>query len=91
MPTTATESDTCETIDHGPDLPSPAPLRQVMLEHAESGKGESGENPDCVEADERIELRLEDDDEQDGHRSQDEDAIGECQPVSAFCQLPGKE
>ena len=63
----------------------------MMLEHAEPGKRESGEHPDRVQADERIELRLEHDDEQDGDRSEDEDAIGEREPVTALGQLTREE
>ena len=52
-----------ERVDHHAELPSSFANAQVVLDHAESGKGESGEDADRVQTDQRVQLRLERDDQ----------------------------
>src|SRR6202035_3076937 len=66
-------------------------MREMVFEHAKSGKGEAGEDTDRVQPHQRVELRLEHDDEQNRHGSEHEDAVGEDQAVAALGQLPRQE
>ena len=61
-----------------------------MPDHAELGEGEAGEHADDVELDEPVEVGVEADDQRDRGRGEQQDAVGEHQPVAAVVQLPGQ-
>ena len=62
-----------------------------MFDHADLAEREGHEHPHDVEVDQRGHLRLECDDERDGAERQEQDAVGERQPVTAGVQLPRQE
>ena len=65
--------------------PGPVP------DHADLAERERDEHADDVELDQRGDLRLERHDEADGRESQEQDAVGERQSVTAGVQLTGQE
>ena len=58
--------------------------------HADLARGERDEHPDDVELDQRGDLGLEHDDEDDGRPGEDEDAVAEGEPVAAGVHLAGQ-
>ena len=58
--------------------------------HADLAERERDEHADDVELDQRGDLSLERDDERDRREGEEQDAVGERQPVAAGVQLPGQ-
>ena len=87
--------------DHGHDGPDPvdqdAPARaglaqaQVPVGHARLGQGEGGHHPDGVQRDQRVDVGLEEHDQEDGHRRQGDDAVGVDETVAPLAELPGQQ
>ena len=72
-------------VGFGAQQPRPVP------DHADLAQRERHEHPDDVELDQRGDLGAEGDDERDRGESQEQDAVGERQPVTAGVQLPRQE
>ena len=92
MPTTAMDSAPANAVDHDAELAiGVRAIRRWCLSMPKPGEREPGEHTDRVQADERVELRLEDDDQQDRDHGEHEDAVGEREPVAALGQLTRQE
>ncbi len=72
-------------VGFGAQQPRPVP------DHADLAERERHEHADDVELDERGDLGAERDDERDRGERQEQDAVGERQPVAAGVQLPRQE
>ena len=71
-------------IGLGGQVPAPVP------DHARLAERERDEHADGVERDQPGDLGLEADHQHDGERGEDDDAVGEGQPVAAGVQLAGQ-
>ena len=63
----------------------------MVLGHAGAGHGEAGEHADGVHRDERRDLGVGGDQEDDGGPGQQQDAVGEHETVTPHRQLAGQE
>src|ERR1017187_6763307 len=66
-----------------------ATTAEVALHHARAGHGEAGEHADGVQGHQRVDLRVEDDDQHQRDRPQHEDPVGEGEAMSALGELSG--
>ena len=83
--------DPARGVDHEPPPPAGFPGPAVVPGHAEAGHGESGEHPDRVERDERVDGGARHQHQRQGQRGQQDDPVGEHQPVPAPGQPAGQE
>ena len=69
---------------------APFPI-QPMMDHAGLRQCEGKKDPDGVQRDQGMGVALKDHEEQRGKRSQDDNTVGECEPVALGAHLAGKE
>ena len=78
-------------VDDLPAAPAWGLVLALVLRHAEAGHRERGEHADRVQRDQAVDVRVLDDDQRHGHDCQQDDRVGEHQPVAALEQPPGQE
>ena len=91
MSTTLSESTRREAVDDELVLPAPFAQAQVVLDHAGTGHREAGEDADRVDADEDVHLGVGPDEQRLGGDGEDDDPVGEHEPVATAGELAGQE
>ena len=83
--------DPARGVDREPAPPARLPGPAVVAGHAEPGHGEAGEHADGVERDEGVDGRARHQHQRQRQRGEQDDPVGEHQPVAAPGQPPGQE
>ena len=76
-----------DAIDHQPALPRWLLVGEVVLRHAGTAEGEAREHADCVERDQSADLSTGGEQGRDGCGGEEDDAVGEHQPMAADGEL----